>query len=50
MKQKVILDTVVNMLPADMENFLALIKCNEVEAGLSGESAKKYTIHITEEE
>lgn len=48
MKEVTILSENVDMLAEDMENFIALIHCNAVEAELASNKAKHYKITITE--
>lgn len=48
MKEVIILSENVDMLASDMENFIALVHCNAVEAELTSNKAKHYKITITE--
>lgn len=49
MVEKVIFQQTLKMLEKDMDNFIALLKCNALEAEFETEEAKKYTIIIEEE-
>ena len=48
MREVIILSENVDMLASDMENFIALVHCNAVEAELASDKAKHYKITITE--
>lgn len=47
MSDMLLLSKTVKMLPVDMENFLALIECNGVEAEFDTQKAVDYHITIT---
>lgn len=49
MSSKVLFQHTVSMLKSDLDNFIELIKCNEVEAELEANKVKKYKITIEEE-